>query len=1200
MSGQQDDQKYVDLIQQLLACPEGQEEAILQANTDQVNASLVAVMRQMATELSQQGQGNGIWLMQLAGKVAQKLGLETAADNPPENLSQFLFETLQLVVSSQGEPQQVYPFLASHQDQLNEQLLQWLPVLAAQWLGGDLEQQQSVAGSLGGFGNLIQQFPLGDRWLNLELGIAAYRLTLQVYSKETFPEDWAATHNNLAAAYTRRIRGFASENIERAIAAYQLSLQVLTREAFPIDWAMTQNNLASAYRLRIQGDLAENIEQAISAYQLSLQILTQQDYPAAWAMTQNNLAVAYRNRIRGNRADNIEQAISAYQQALQVRTREALPEKWAMTQNNLAAAFSEQIEGDRAENIERAILAYNQALQVYTREAFPTDWATTQHNLAAAYSDRIRGSRVDNIEQAILAYQQALQIRTREASPADWAMTQNNLANAYKERIQGDRAENIDQAIAACLLALQVRTRETLPEQWAMTQHSLANAYNARIRGDRTENIEQAIVAYHLALQVRTFESLPVDWAMTQNNLATAYISRVQGDRAGNIEQAIEAHQKSLKVFTRKAFPEKWAMTQNNLANAYRNRTESDLAENCKLAIAAYELSLQVFTQEAFPEQWANTQSNLAHAYINRSQGEPIENIEKAIAAYHQTLEILTPEAFPNDCRRTARSLGDLYFEEKNWLKATEAYALALQAAEYLYQSCIFLDGKAAELTETADLPRHMAYALACANELPKAIVTLEQARARGLSEALERDRANLENLKDKNLYTQYEALVTQRRNLEAQQRDHMVSSDRYGLTPESIRTEAIALRQQSETLIHLIRQTPGHTTFLTLPNIEDVQRAAKRDRPLIYLTSTTAGSLALVVTSEEIQSIWLDNLSELQLIDLLDETWLTAYDQSQSARPGWLDAIDSVTRRLWEPLMQPLLHHLATHNLHQAILIPTGYLSLLPLHAAWVEDKTRTTGRRYALDDIHFTYAPNAKSLIAAESIAKRTGTDSILAIENPCQDLPSSEREVNAAISHFSKSTVLRHAEATIETVRSQIAEAAIAKPPHGRIAHFSCHGTVNFSDPLNSGLLMSDGLLTLKEILALNLADSGGIRLTILSACETGLISIKNADEAISLPTGLLQAGVAAVIASLWSVSDLSTMVLLARFYNLWCRDKLEPAIALLQAQRWVRDTTSQQKAKYFQTTDPNLFQDLILLPSDYFAHPFHWAAFSYVGV
>ena len=44
--------------------------------------------------------------------------------------------------------------------------------------------------------------------------------------------------------------------------------------------------------------------------------------------------------------------------------------------------------------------------------------------------------------------------------------------------------------------------------------------------------------------------------------------------------------------------------------------------------------------------------------------------------------------------------------------------------------------------------------------------------------------------------------------------------------------------------------------------------------------------------------------------------------------------------------------------------LIPTGRLALLPLYAAWTEDKTRPTGRRYALAELCFSYAPSAHVL--------------------------------------------------------------------------------------------------------------------------------------------------------------------------------------------------------------------------------------------
>jgi hypothetical protein len=54
-------------------------------------------------------------------------------------------------------------------------------------------------------------------------------------------------------AYCDRIRGDKAENIEMAIASYTAALTVYTRDAFPEQWAETQNNLATAYSDRIRG-----------------------------------------------------------------------------------------------------------------------------------------------------------------------------------------------------------------------------------------------------------------------------------------------------------------------------------------------------------------------------------------------------------------------------------------------------------------------------------------------------------------------------------------------------------------------------------------------------------------------------------------------------------------------------------------------------------------------------------------------------------------------------------------------------------------------------------------------------------------------------------------------------------------------------------------------------------------------------------
>ncbi|WP_171974725.1 CHAT domain-containing protein [Leptolyngbya sp. 'hensonii'] len=944
--------------------------------------------------------------------------------------------------------------------------------------------------------------------------------------------------------------------------------------------------------------------------------LIQRNNPSIIAAVFNEFGNLIQQFPLGSRILNLEMGIVAYEQALQVYTCDAFPEDWAGTQNNLATAYTNRIRGERADNLEQAIMAYQQALQVYTCDAFPEDWAGTQNNLANAYLYRICGDRANNLEQAIVTYEQALQVRTRDAFPQQWAETQNNLATAYKNRIRGDRADNLEQAITAYEQVLQVRTRDAFPQQWAETQNNLATAYWKRIRGDRAQNLEDAITAYKQVLQVRTRAAFPEDWAMTQNNLANAYSNRIRRERADNLEQAITAYQQALQVYTRVAFPEQWAGTQNNLASAYSNRIRGEQADNLEQAIMAYQQALQVRTRDAFPQQWAETQNNLAFAYWKRIQGDRAQNLEDAITSYQRALEIRTREAFPTECRQTARNLGNLYFEQQAWSEAENAFTSALSAAEVLYQSCLLLDSKAAELANTADLPRLTAYTLARIGKLQTAIEVLEQGRARGLSESLNRDRANLTQLQQTcpELYTEYQDITQQLRNLENRDRDRMVSTDR-DRVPEDLTQTMTKLRQKLDQTIAQIRQVPSYEDFLTPTQWKDIAIALRQDNPLVYLVTTPNGSMVLIVTVDVIEVLWLDDLTETQLIDLLNQTWFAAYNQSQTDRQAWYDAIDTTTRQLWDALMGPLVQKLQDLGFERITLIPTGYLSLLPLHATWTEDESKPTGRRYAFDDIHITYAPNAKSLTAAQTIAvgeaslleNRIQPNSILAIDNPTQDLPNSEREVNAAIASFPQHTVLRQTEATVEAVQLQLPKAAIV--------HFSCHGTANLNEPLNSGLVMTDGLLTLKDIFALNLAETGGIRLTILSACETGLIGTENADETISLPTGLLQAGVAAVIASLWSVSDLSTMLLLTRFYDFWRIEGLEIDQALHQAQQWVRDTTNREKADYFKTFLPatagvkapaaiaqDLFRSLILKrPNERdFAHPFHWAAFSYTGV
>jgi CHAT domain-containing protein len=251
---------------------------------------------------------------------------------------------------------------------------------------------------------------------------------------------------------------------------------------------------------------------------------------------------------------------------------------------------------------------------------------------------------------------------------------------------------------------------------------------------------------------------------------------------------------------------------------------------------------------------------------------------------------------------------------------------------------------------------------------------------------------------------------------------------------------------------------------------------------------------------------------------------------------------------------------------------------------------------------------------LIAEEQSAERRA-DGLLAVEEPLPvsagPLPSANWEVTAACCHFSANDgkdsvhVLPEGHATREAVLNAL--------PHYPVLHLSCHGRAELDRPLESGLLMTnDRRLTLRHLLTLRLSRA---RLAVLSACETRLPGIDLIDEVISLPAGFVQAGVPGVVGSLWSVLDLSTALLMVRFYDLWRGEGLPPAEALQQAQIWLRDTTNAEKADCFGAelressatampvplAEALLREALLRHPTAErtFDHPFHWAAFAFTG-
>jgi CHAT domain-containing protein len=136
-------------------------------------------------------------------------------------------------------------------------------------------------------------------------------------------------------------------------------------------------------------------------------------------------------------------------------------------------------------------------------------------------------------------------------------------------------------------------------------------------------------------------------------------------------------------------------------------------------------------------------------------------------------------------------------------------------------------------------------------------------------------------------------------------------------------------------------------------------------------------------------------------------------------------------------------------------------------------------------------------------------------------------------------------------------------------------SCHGIFDLRNFLRSRLILAhEEELTLADMLS-DQVDLRGLRLLILSACQTAILDLQGArDEVRSLAAGMLQAGAAAILASLWSVDDRATYLLMVRFALEWFpRIHTEPpATALARAQQWLRTVTNHELLLWQATLSP----------------------------
>jgi CHAT domain-containing protein len=162
--------------------------------------------------------------------------------------------------------------------------------------------------------------------------------------------------------------------------------------------------------------------------------------------------------------------------------------------------------------------------------------------------------------------------------------------------------------------------------------------------------------------------------------------------------------------------------------------------------------------------------------------------------------------------------------------------------------------------------------------------------------------------------------------------------------------------------------------------------------------------------------------------------------------------------------------------------------------------------------------------------------------------------------------------------------------SKVPYG-IVHLATHAEFASGDVAQSYIQFWDQRLRLDQIQELGLRNPP-VQLLVLSACRTAL-GDTNAELGFA---GLaVKAGSKAAIASLWSVSDASTILLMKAFYR-----QLKTATIKADALRAAQiDMIRNPDRIRAQLNDRSLPAEVAALAQGNLTHPYHWAAFTLIG-
>ncbi|HEY9849775.1 MAG TPA: CHAT domain-containing protein [Leptolyngbyaceae cyanobacterium] len=1151
-------QSYLNLINQLLTCENGQEPDILRRNQALIDAGLVQAMERVAGVLTQRGDSQQAeWLRQLANQLELGLASPPRLEKTEDRLvyrqvrsfeerfgKPHLYLAYHAAFPLALTPDLLYKIWANFQRDIEDKLLNipWEAVADVllsgfcKEVGGEELYEMDLAVRNVLLNELKANPRFGEERLkNLSEFVLEY-IQEQIHSDDSNIRDFAQVQKWTALAYTKpdkaarelalALREKLQEQNKAELVRMASVVETLAEPLVGFEpllvYSRGMGKLARGdkeeafVKFRELGELGDWVRvKGVSLPVPSDSSVDKNDviedliFRLEWSAINTQNKQAYINLIQllincpnGEEVNILTNYPNLVDRAL-VETIEQLASVIAKQGEQNLANFLIDMAGKLANVLDEVVIRKHQV--TVSKASLENSLELLAENAEQWFNRGINEYEAGNLNDALPCFRRAIEIEP------SFSYAWNGLANALRDLGQ------YEQAIEAYQRAIVIEPN------FSYAWNGLANALT------NLGQYEQAIAACKKVIQIDP------NLYQAHHNLGNA-LRNLQ-----RYEEAIASYDRAINL--KNDYYQAWL--DRGIAVSYSTGAKSIFTSFSPLAIKHpglnnrgfegalinYQEGLKYIHQDTHPEGWGQLHKAIGNAYYEQGQTnyKPRPYCVQAVASYHKALQSLTSSAFPI-----------LHLEVlKDLIKALLNLRLTAEAEELGQRGTDLLQRLLANLTSN-EAKKQLALKFATFNDCTVTRLIEDGQIVR----ALELAENNKNSVLNWLLYSRKEAINSPKWN-EIQQ-----------------------LLSPSTAAIYWYISPVSLTTFILKYNIATP----------IVLTTTNSNDYQRLQQFESLVNIW------KQEYDLYREF------KQRKATSSWRDKLPDLLKQLAHILNIPAIHSALT-DIKQIILIPHHDLHWFPIHALFI-------------DNFIVSYLPSIQMGLNLQKISSNPNT-SLFSVES-LDDL-FTHIEVELINQFFPNSTRLYGNQVTEHSVQT------LLQKPHS-IFHFSGHTAHNFSNPQESALYLNETeKLTVRDILKIDLSS---YRLVCLSGSETAITGNQSVlAEYVGLVSAFIGSGVAHVVSSLWPVDSAATALLMIYFYQQLKAGNTEVA-ALAIAQRWIRNVTYGELIEWYQGEIAKLSEDASLnlrtiletelerlnrLEQDHkpFNHPYYWAAFTITG-